>query len=113
MTSDEDRDERIRSEVIVDAYTADQQALSWCYYLERTLQFPLRARCIEEQTASPLREGEEVRIIGMVAEMASTSEQYVLVEWMDRELGVSLSQLDVLDADDETREALDDWQYWV
>ena len=30
-TSDNERDERIRTEVIVDAYTPDEQALGWCY----------------------------------------------------------------------------------
>ena len=30
-TSENERDERIRTEVIVDAYTPDEQALGWCY----------------------------------------------------------------------------------
>jgi len=29
--SDDERDERIPNEVIVDAYTPDEQALGWCY----------------------------------------------------------------------------------
>ena len=30
-SSDDERDERIRTEVIVGAYTPDEQALGWCY----------------------------------------------------------------------------------
>jgi hypothetical protein len=51
---EEERDERIRNEVIVDAYTVDEQAISWCYYLERKMSFPFQARCIQERTISPL-----------------------------------------------------------
>ncbi|AEN07094.1 calcium-binding protein [Halolamina sp.] len=109
---DEERDERIRNEAIVDAYTADEQAIGWCYYLERKMSFPFQARCIEERTISPLREDEEVPVVGMTDEVVSSSEMFVLVEWMDREFGVPLSQLEVLDVDSDTREAVDDWHYW-
>jgi len=110
--TDEERDERIRREILTDAYTADEQAISWCYYLERELAFPFQARCIEERTISPLREDEEVPVVGMTDEVVSSREMFVLVEWMDREFGVPLSQLEVLDVDSETRNAVDDWQYW-
>lgn len=109
---DEERDERIRNEIIVDAYTADEMAISWCYYLERKLSFPFQARCIDERTISPLREDEEVSVVGMTDEVVSSGEMFVLVEWMDREFGVPLSQLEVLDVDSDTREAVDDWHYW-
>jgi len=110
--TDEERDERIRNEIIVDAYTADEMAISWCYHLEREISFPFQARCIEERTISPLREDEEVPVVGMTDEVVSSREMFVLVEWMDREFGVPLSQLEVLDADSDTRKAVDDWHYW-
>ncbi|MDQ2050784.1 calcium-binding protein [Natronolimnohabitans sp. A-GB9] len=110
--SDEKRDERIRSEILPDADTADEQAISWCYYLERKMTVPFRARCLEERTISPLRADEEVRVVGMTDEVVSSREMFVVVEWRDREFGVPLSQLEVLDGDDETCEAVDDWHYW-
>jgi hypothetical protein len=106
------RDKRIRREILTDAYTADEQAISWCYYLEREMTVPFQARCIEERTISPLREGEEVPVVGMTDEIVSSSEMFVLVEWMDRRFGVPLSQLKVLDADQDTWDAVDDWHYW-
>lgn len=110
---DEERDERITNEVIVDAYTAEEQALGWYYYLEREMQFPFQARCIEERTVSPLREGEEVRVVGLTDEAGCMSEMFVLVEWLDRVFGVPLTQLELLDVDGDTREAVEDWYYWT
>lgn len=110
--TDEERNKRIRSEILTDAYTADEQAISWCYYLEREITFPFQAQCIEKRVISPLREDEEVRVIGMTDEVVSSREMFVLVKWMDREFGVPLSQLEVLDVDPDTREAVDDWHYW-
>ena len=109
-SSDKERDERIRNEVIVDAYTPDEQAISWCYYLERRLSFPFQARCIETRVMSPLEEDEVVRVVGMIDEV--TSEMFVEIEWMDRTFGVPLAQLEPIDPDKDTREAINDWHYW-
>ena len=62
---DEERETRIAIEIIVDAYSPEEQALSWYYYLEQALQFPFRARCAVERSISPLRIGEEVQVVGM------------------------------------------------
>jgi hypothetical protein len=110
--TDNERNRRIRREILSDAYTADEQAISWVYYLEREMAFPFQARCIQERTISPLREEENVRVVGMTDEVVSSTEMFVLVEWMDREFGVPLSQLEVLDVDSDTRDAVDDWHYW-
>jgi hypothetical protein len=110
--TDEQRDKRIRREILTDAYTADEQAISWCYHLEREMTVPFQARCVKERTVSPLREGEEVPVVGMTDEVVSSREMFVLVEWNGRELGVPLSQLEVLGADQATRDAVDDWHYW-
>jgi hypothetical protein len=53
-----------------------------------------------------------VRVVGMIDEVVSSREMFVLVEWMEREFGVPLSQLAVLDVDSDTRQAVDDWRYW-
>jgi hypothetical protein len=110
--TDEERNKRIRREILTDAYNADEMAISWCYHLERELSFPFQARCIEERTISPLREDEEVPVFGMTDELVSSREIFVLVEWMGREFGVPLSQLEVLDVDSDTRKAVDNWHYW-
>ena len=40
-------------------------------------------------------------------------EMFVLVGFADRELGVPLIQLDPVKPDKATREATEDWRYWV
>jgi len=108
--SDDERDERIRSEVLVDAYTTHERAISWCYYLERKMTFPIQARCTEERPMSPLKEGEEVRVVDITDDIVS--EMFVCIEWMGRTVGVPLSQLTLLNAGSDTREAVADWRYW-
>lgn len=109
-TTDDDRDERIRTEVIVDAYTADEQAISWCYYLEDKLSFPFEADCIERRAVSPLQEGEVVTVVGIITEVIQ--EMFVKIEWHGRRFGVPLAQLEPIDPGPKTREAINDWHYW-
>ena len=71
--TDEKRDKRIQTDVIVDAYTADEQVVSWCYYLEGEISFPLQVECIEEGTISSLRNGEEVPVVGTSDEVLTSS----------------------------------------
>jgi hypothetical protein len=110
---DEEREQRIEMEIIVDAYGPEEQALGWYYWLEEQLQFPFRARCIAERRISPLREGEVVQVTGMAGEDECEHEMFVLIAWQDRTLGAPLAQLEGVDVDDQTHEAIDAWHYWV
>jgi len=110
---DEEREERIKMEIIVDAYTKDEQAMGWHIYLEETMDFPFEARCIEEQEVSPLEKDETVQVVGKPSSEPSFRQQFVTVEWMDREFGVPLSQLVPVDASSNTEQAVSDWHYWL
>jgi hypothetical protein len=110
---DEEREERIKMEIIVDAYTQDEQAMGWHIYLEETMDFPFEARCIEEQEVSPLEEGETVRVVDKPSSEPSLRQQFVTIEWMDREFGVPLSQLEPAQASSDTKQAIADWHYWL
>jgi len=110
---DEEREFRISDQAIVDAYGPEEQALGWYYYLEGKIRFPFDARCIKERSISPLRIGEEVKVIGMADEYDCMVEMFVEIEWKDRNFGVPLMQLDGIEVNDETKEAIDDWHYWV
>jgi hypothetical protein len=52
---DEQRDERIKMEIIVDTYSPEEQAMGWHAYLDDTLDFPFEARCLTEREESPLK----------------------------------------------------------
>jgi hypothetical protein len=110
---DEEREERIKMRVLIDTYTPEEQAYSWHAYLDDVMDFPFEARCSTEREESPLKEGETVQVVGMSSTEPTLSQQYVTVEWLNRDLGIPLEQLDPVDVDDDTKQAIEDWQYWL
>lgn len=109
-----ERENRIAMEIIVDAYSPEEQAMGWYYYLEGKLHFPFLATCIAERAVSPLRKGDEVEIVGMAPEEECQHEMFVETRWERRTLAVPLTQLKpIAKADKDTREAIEDWHYWV
>lgn len=108
----EEREERIHSEAIVDAYGAGEQAMGWFYYLADSITFPFKARCIQEIRKSPLKLNEVVTAIDMVSDDDSY-EMLVEIEFQGRTMGVPLEQLDPISVDEQTRQVIEDWHYWV
>ena len=111
--SDSVREQRILMEAVVDAYGPDERAMGWYYYLKGKLSFPFTARCTTRRAISPLRVKDEVEVIGMGPEEECGREMFVIIRWEKDGLAVPLSQLKVGDADQQTREAVEDWHYWV
>ena len=107
------REARIEQQIIVDAYTAEERAMGWYYYLEEKLDFPFAARCTKARATSPWRIGDVVTVLGLAAEEDCMAEIVVKTRCHDRKLAVLLAQLSPENADPETREAIDDWLYWI
>ena len=111
---DPGREKRIEFEIIVDAHDSEEQALGWYYYLHDKMQFPITATCVAEREISPLRKNDEVDVVGMPSEDECMHEMFVSIRWERRPLAVPLSQLrPISDADENTKEAVADWHYWV
>jgi len=110
---DDAREERIAMEIIVDAYGSEEQALGWYYYLEEHVHVPFAARCIARRATSPLQVGEEVEVMGMPPEEDCEHSMLVMIRWKGHEFAVPLQQLEGIHVDEETRQALEDWHYWV
>ena len=110
---DEEREQRITMEIVVDAYTPEEQAMGWYYSLEDRLHFAFVARCNTERSISPLRVGDEVDVVGMAPEAECQHEMFVLIPWERRTLAVPLVQLKGIAMDDQTRQVIEDWHYWV
>ena len=110
---DSKREDRIRNEVIVDTYNAEEQVMGWYYYLEGKLRFPFRAKCVISKVVSPLRKGEVGEVSRMAPENACSADMLALIRWQGRKVAVPLSQLVPLDAEESTIEAIGDWRYWV
>lgn len=110
---DKKREERIIHSIVVDAYGEDERALGWYYYLEERIAFPFTGECIENRGISPLRKGEQVEVISMSKEDDCTSEIFVQIKWQGREMGIPLAQIKPVKVDPDTKEAIQDWQYWA
>lgn len=109
-----EREARITDEIVVDAYGAEEQALSWYYYLENQLTFPFTATCIAKRAISPLKVEDEVDVIGLPDEDECDKEMFVTIRWEKDGLAVPLSQLKPIpNTDKQTRETVEDWHYWV
>jgi hypothetical protein len=110
---DKAREKRISMEIVVDCYDEHERAMGWYYYLEEHLHFPFLAKCIKARPISPLEKGDEIKVVGMPKESECEHEMFVEMKWKKRKLAVPLSQLEVINGDDETKEADADWHYWV
>ena len=100
-------------EIIVDCYGEAERAMGWYYYLENRLEFPFTAKCIATRSISPLKTGEVVEVVGMAPEDECEREMFVTIRWEKRKFGVPLSQLEGIKASKETKQAVEDWRYWV
>jgi hypothetical protein len=107
------REERIHEEIIVDAYGPEEQAMGWYYYLEDKIHFPFQAKCIASKVTSPLQKGESVEVSALAPEDTCSSDMLVQIRCQGRATAVPLSQLTAIDPDEQTREAIKDWHYWV
>ena len=106
------REDRIHNEAIVDA-SPDEQAMSWYYYLESKISFPFQAKCLATKVVSALRQGETVEVVRMAPDEVCEHDMLVQIRWQGRKMAVPLSQLEAIEADESTDEAIGDWHYWV
>ena len=110
---DKSREARIDDEIIVDCYGEAERAMGWYCYLEDRLEFPFIAKCIAARSVSPLKTGEVVEVVGMAPEDECEREMFAMIRWEKRKFSVPLSQLEGTKASGETKEAVEDWRYWV
>ncbi|MDR3171466.1 MAG: calcium-binding protein [Treponema sp.] len=110
---DKEREERIYNDIIVDAYGDEEQAVGWQTYLQDTLQFPFKAKCIKALATSPLLKNEKVKVLRIADMELCYHAMFVEIAWQNRLLTVPLEQLLPVDSDEETVEAVQDWHYWV
>jgi hypothetical protein len=78
---------------------------------------PIQALCIRERAISPLQVGDDVEILRRAPQRECACDIFVMIRWSRAggkpELGVPLSQLEVTLADENVRQAVEDWHYWV
>lgn len=113
---DPEREDRIAMEIVVDAYTPEEQALGWYYYLENNLTFPFTAHRDRGRAVSPSRGREEVQVVGMAPEDECEHEMFVYIDSESCTFAVPLAELEFVSAATNaqgTEQAVSDWHYWV
>ena len=112
---DEEREERITMEIIVDCYNEHEARTGWYCYLEDSLAFPFKAKCVKARKTSPLKPGDKVTVVGMLDddEGDDRGEMMVEIKWRDDTLGIPLAQITGIGVSEKTAEAIADWHYWV
>lgn len=113
IKEDKDREHRIQMEIVIDAYNEEEKAMGWYYYLEDKINFPFLAKCLAKRAISPLNVGDEIQVIGMAPGEECMHEMFVAIRWEKGDLAVPLAQLQPDHSDNQTREAVEDWHYWV
>ena len=113
LERDEHREKRIDLEILADAYDEQERAMGWYFYLNNTCIFPFAAKCVLPYHKSTLKEGDEVQVSGLAPESKCLREIYVEAEWDGKDITVPLVQLQGIEADGQTQQAVDDWHYWV
>jgi hypothetical protein len=108
-----DIERRIIDEIVVDAYTEEERALGWYYYVEDKLKPPFTALCIVKRESSPLCKVETVDVIGIASEDECRHELLVSVRWAGQVLALPLAQLTPQTKLAATQQAVADWHYWV
>jgi hypothetical protein len=90
---DQEREQRITMEIVVDAYTPQEQVMGGYYSREDGCASRLWPGA-SPGGLSPLCVGDEVEVVGAAPEEECQHELFVLIRWERRGLAVPLAQLE-------------------
>lgn len=110
------RENRIDYEIVVDAYDEAERAMGWYYYLQDKITFPFLAKWKKKAKKTGAIAEKEVEVLDMASEEDCESNMYVEVAYMgedDDTFTAKLSDIEAINPDPDTKEALADWQYWI
>ncbi len=113
VKENEEIEERIMMEIVLDAYSREERALGWYYYINDNLEFPFQAKCINKRSISPLKINQEVKVVGMPDDNECECDMFVSIEYGQEVLAVPLSQLEIIDNKPASKRIIDDWHYWI
>jgi len=104
---DKAREDRIVDEILVDSDTDEDRATAWYYHLDGKVTFPFQATFDGD---------EEVEVMSLSVEEDCLDEMKMEVRHSDsfgeEPFTALVVELEPLDADDDSTEAIEDWQYW-
>ena len=104
-----EREERIDLQIIVDACNEEEIAMGWYYYLSDNLHFPFDAQWLDGKES----QGRSVKVVDMSEEDDCQDDMFVEIEYEEDVFSARLSDIQPLNVDSQTKEAISDWHYWV
>jgi hypothetical protein len=110
------RQERITDEIIVDCYDEYEEMSGWYCYLEEKITFPFTAK---SQGSKRKKSGETkpLTVVGIADQEDCEREIFMMIllkeDGIEDQIPVPLATLEVIEADQATKEAIADWHYWV
>jgi hypothetical protein len=110
---DAERDYRIHDEIIVDAYGEEEQAMSWYYYMEENLEFPMKAK-VKLRLRGGKTEEKAIKIVEIdpESETSLTLRLGITEGKSDRVQYVSPADIVRIQTTEGNLEILNDWLYW-
>ncbi len=110
------RENRIDYDVVVDAYDESERAMGWYYYLQDKISFPFLAKWKKKTKKTGAIAEKEIEVLDMASAEDCESNMYVEVAYInekDDTFTARLSDIEAINPDPNTEEALADWQYWI
>ena len=110
---DAERDHRIHDEIIVDAYGDEEQAMSWYYYMEENMEFPMQAK-VKLRLRGGKTEEKAVKIVEIdpESETSLTLRLGITEGKSDRVQYISPEDIVSIQTSEGNLEVLNDWLYW-
>ncbi len=108
IEKDKEREQRIDYEIVVDAYNEEERAMGWYYYLDDNISFPFQAKWLSGKKP----EGRDVKVLGISSAEDCEHNMFVEVEYDDDVFSARLSDIEPLEVDEKTIQAIADWKYW-
>ena len=107
------RDHRIHDEIIVDAYGDGEQAMSWYYYMEENMKFPMEAK-VKLRLRGGKTEEKAVKIVEVdpKSETSLTLRLGIAEGKSERVQYISPADILSIQTTEEILEILNDWLYW-
>ncbi len=110
---DKEREHRIHDEIIVDAHGEYEQAMSWYYYMEENMEFPMKAK-VKLRLRGGKTEEKTVQIVEIdpKSETSLTLRLGMTEGKSDRVQYISPEDIVNIQTTEENLAVLNDWLYW-
>jgi hypothetical protein len=110
---DEVREDRIYSDIVVDAYDDDEVGMSWFYYLDETMTFPFKAT-MEQKKRDGSKMNVAIEVLSVqVKNPSSWDLRLEVVEQGETKIQrIEMNDLQDVQADEKTIECIEDWRYF-